>query len=77
VRECTEIARLLGTLYQRYSAGRALRESADNQEEELCEFYYWKEASTEGVSIGMLNTQKDSARRLLEKGVRKALIFSI
>jgi hypothetical protein len=56
VQECTEIARLLGTLRQRYSIGRALRESADNQEEELCEFYYWKEASTEGVSIGMVNT---------------------
>jgi hypothetical protein len=38
--------------------GRALRECADSQEEELCEFYHLKEASTEGAFIGLLNTQR-------------------
>ena len=67
--ECTEIAKLLGVLCQRYSAGRALRECADSQEKELCEFYHLKEASTEGVFIGLLNTPKDSARRRLRKRI--------
>ena len=54
--ECAEIGKLLGVLCQRYPAGRALRESADSQEKELCEFYHLKEESTEGAFTGLLNT---------------------
>jgi hypothetical protein len=48
-----------------------------HREKELLEFCHLKEASIEGTFMGLLNTQKDSARRLLEQGARKALIFSI
>jgi hypothetical protein len=54
-------------------AGRALRESADSQEEELCEFYHLKEASTEGAFTGLLNTQNSA----LEFKTARGIVFSI